>query len=265
MPSLLKWTGSKRHQAHRIYARFPPHRRYFEPFLGGGALLYLAARPGCVAGDSYSPLIEVFRLAQREPRELVENYRAQWERLQEDLPGYFYEVRSRFNERPNGFDLCFLMRTCVNGIARFNRLGEFNNSFHLSRPGMHPSRFEGVVNTWAARLSGVELRCEDYAATVEEAREGDFVYFDPPYAGSAHRYLENLDEARLYAALDRLNARGVRWIVSFDGSRGGADLTHPVPEVLFRRRELLEAGHSAVGKVLNGPVERVFESLYMNF
>ena len=42
IPSLVKWTGSKRSQAHAIRSLFPAFRRYFEPFLGGGALLYLA-------------------------------------------------------------------------------------------------------------------------------------------------------------------------------------------------------------------------------
>ena len=48
IPSLVKWTGSKRSQALGIAKLMPAYRRYFEPFLGGGALLYLAARAGSV-------------------------------------------------------------------------------------------------------------------------------------------------------------------------------------------------------------------------
>ena len=57
VPSLIKWTGSKRSQATAIVRQMPEHQRYFEPFLGGRALLYLAARPGSVAGDVYEPLV----------------------------------------------------------------------------------------------------------------------------------------------------------------------------------------------------------------
>ena len=57
VPSLIKWTGSKRSQAAAIARQMPEYERYFEPFLGGGALLYLAARPGSVAGDVYEPLV----------------------------------------------------------------------------------------------------------------------------------------------------------------------------------------------------------------
>jgi hypothetical protein len=53
VPSLLKWTGSKRSQASSIADLIPPYRRYFEPFLGGGAVLFLAAYPDSVAGDAY--------------------------------------------------------------------------------------------------------------------------------------------------------------------------------------------------------------------
>jgi DNA adenine methylase len=56
VPSLLKWTGSKRSQATAIAAYAPTYERYFEPFLGGGALLYLLGGQGSQAGDIYSPL-----------------------------------------------------------------------------------------------------------------------------------------------------------------------------------------------------------------
>jgi hypothetical protein len=136
IPSLIKWTGSKRSQAIQIAAEMPPYHRYIEPFLGGGALLYLAGGPGSLVGDVYSPLIELWKLFQCAPMEVTANYRAQWKNLQKKFPDYYYVVRDRFNHHPNPLDLNFLMRTCVNGIVRFNNQGKFNNSFHLSRRGM---------------------------------------------------------------------------------------------------------------------------------
>ena len=41
IPSLIKWTGSKRKQAPLIAREAKSYNRYFEPFLGGGALLFL--------------------------------------------------------------------------------------------------------------------------------------------------------------------------------------------------------------------------------
>jgi site-specific DNA-methyltransferase (adenine-specific) len=265
IPSLIKWTGSKRSQAEAIWKLMPEYRRYFEPFVGGGAMLYLAARPGSIGGDLYAPLVDLWKLVQSDPDAVVKDYESQWKRLQASLPAYFYKVRERFNHEPNPLDLSFLMRTCVNGIVRFNDSGQFNNSFHLSRKGMEPRRFEQAVRIWSERLRGVRFLCQDYEATVSQAREGDFVYFDPPYAGNHQRYVEDLDIERFYKVLESLNHRGVKWAWSFDGQRGGIDLSHEVPRSLYKRRMMLASGNSAVGKVLNGPVEQVEESLYLNY
>jgi DNA adenine methylase len=265
IPSLVKWTGSKRSQAHAIRAAFPSYRRYHEPFLGGGALLYLAGHPGAVAGDVYRPLVALWTLVRDDAREVVSNYQSQWARLQRRFPDYFYDVRARFNASGDPLDLSFLMRTCVNGIVRFNGDGRFNNSLHLSRRGMAPARFAAAVARWAPRLKGVSLLAGDFEATLSTAAAGDFAYLDPPYAGSAQRYAADLDPGRLFQVLEDLNRRGVRWALSFDGKRGALDLTHPVPRSLFRRHLYVRSGLSAVDKVLNGGGDPVVESLYLSW
>jgi len=279
IPSLIKWTGSKRSQAPAILRMMPPYRRYFEPFVGGGAILYVASVPGSVASDIYKPLIELWRLIQREPARVVENYRAQWAAVNaeldgldlnnlppnETLPAYFYQVRNRFNRTQDPLDLNFIMRTCVNGIVRFNGEGAFNNSFHLSRRGMEPPRFEKVVASWQRAIQGVEFVCQDYELTLERTAKGDFVYLDPPYAGNKQRYADDLDLDRFFRALELLNRKGVNWALSFDGRRAQRNLVHDVPEGLYKRHMLLSSGNSAVNKVLNGPVEAVEESLYLNY
>jgi len=265
VPPLIKWTGSKRSQAQQIVKHIPNHRRYLEPFLGGGALLYLIGRPGSVAGDIYQPLINLWQAVQTNSESVIDDYTKQWNSLQKDLPNYYYEVRDRFNREPNAFDLNFLIRTCVNGIIRFNHDGKFNNSFHLSRKGMQPERFAKVVKAWHEVIQGITFVCQDYMQTVSEAENGDFVYFDPPYAGNNMRYTSDLDLGRFFGQLEELNRRNVKWALSFDGRRGDTDLSHPVPKDLYRRRLLLPSGNSAVGKVLNGPIEQVHESLYLNY
>ena len=265
VPSLLKWTGSKRSQAARIAAYAPAFDRYYEPFIGGGALLYLLAKPGAVAADIYAPLTAFWTMVRDEPERLIADYARQWEALQKDLPGYFYLVRDRYNASHQPEDLNFLMRTCVNGIVRFSKKGDFNNSFHLSRKGMSPHRFAGIVRSWTIKLRKVEVRHGDFEQTVDDAKAGDFVYLDPPYAGNKQRYINDLDVTRFYEVLDRLNQRGVRWALSFDGARGDTVYDYTIPNGVYQRKVLLDSGHSAVSKVLNGPVEMVTESLYLNY
>jgi DNA adenine methylase len=279
IPSLIKWTGSKRSQASAIVGLMPSYRRYIEPFVGGGALLYAAAVPGSIASDIYHPLIELWQLIQHSPQLVIDDYRVQWQTLTDELdgldknnlqpntplPAYYYQVRDRFNRDKCPLDLNFIMRTCVNGIVRFNNNGEFNNSFHLSRRGMEPARFEKVVLTWQRIIQNIEFVCQDYAETLDRAAVGDFVYLDPPYAGNKQRYAADLDIDRFFGDLDKLNSRGVKWALSFDGHRGEKSLIHDVPKSIYKRHTLLSSGASAVNKVLNGPIQAVEESLYLNY
>ena len=268
-PSLVKWTGSKRSQANAIAALFPKDcgGRYFEPFLGGGAVLYHGARrfKSAIASDIYAPLIDLWRTVKDAPETIVERYTKEWTALQADFPGHFFVVRERFNSAPNGQDLLFLSRTCVNGIIRFNRQGRFNNSIHLSRRGMKPQLFAQIVRRWTLALKNTEFAVRDYAEIAEVARSGDFVYLDPPYANSHNRYAEDLDVDRFLRFLGDLNQKNVLWALSFDGVRGDSDMTYAIPEELYKFRTTLTSGHSAVQKVLNGSIEQVDESLYLNY
>ena len=265
VPPLIKWTGSKRSTARTIASYAPPHRRYLEPFLGGGSLLYLMAGPRTVATDIYDPLIQLWLLIRDNPDEVITDYTRQWQSLQADLPDYYYNVRERFNQDPNPLDLNFLTRTCVNGIIRFNKNGEFNNSFHLSRKGMQPQRFTSVVNKWHRVIQNVDFRCSDYQDTLSRADEHDFVYLDPPYAGNRMRYTANLELDRFFQQLEDLNQRNVKWALSFDGHRGNSEVANTIPPELYRRGLLIKSGNSPTGTVLNGPVEAVHEALYMNY
>jgi len=265
IPSLIKWSGGKRSQALKIASYIPEHNRYFEPFLGGGALLFLTARPNSVAGDIFQPLISLWRLVQSDPDLVINNYTEQWETLQNTGYKYFYEVRERFNLEMNPLDLNFISRTCVNGIIRFNNEGKFNNSFHVSRKGMTPETYRKNVIQWNKRIQGVKFVCQDYLKTITEAKARDFVYFDPPYACSNNRYTEDLDQNRFFNALECLNQKGVMWALSFDGHRGSTDYQQEIRETLYKRRLSLNSGNSAVKKVLHGPIEHVEESLYLNY
>ncbi len=268
-PSLIKWTGSKRSQAAAIAAFFPRKRDvgYFEPFLGGGAVAYLAAQTftRVSASDLYAPLIDLWGNVKLHPEDVINQYKDDWGKLQSDFPGYFFEVRDRFNKNPNGQDLLFLSRTCVNGIIRFNKKGEFNNSIHLSRRGMKPAIFGKIVTRWNSVLGNTTFSTHDYSEILEDVGRGDFVYLDPPYFNSHNRYVQDLDIEKFLVFLDALNRKGARWALSFDGSRGDENLTYELPRELYRYHTKLTSGNSAVQKVLNDAVQKVDESLYLNY
>ena len=279
IPSLIKWTGSKRSQAKLIFNLRPKYKRYIEPFLGGGSMMYLFAHLGAIGNDLYKPLVDLWILVRDHPEELIIDYQKKWGILNQELdqtdfsfmtkgnkmPSTFYEIRRQFNLSPNPFDLNFLMRTCVNGIVRFNNNKEFNNSFHLSRRGMKPERFTLIVREWHRQITGVQFYCKDYKTVISETKPSDFVYLDPPYAGTKNRYISQLNPSELFDELEKLNAKNVNWALSYDGRSGADDLTYNVPKNLYKNFHYIDNGNSAVKKVLNGPIERVEEALYTNY
>src|SRR5699024_10552892 len=117
VPSLIKWTGSKRLQA-EIIQEFVPfdYNRYFEPFLGGASILFNNATKESYGNDVYSVVIDLWLMVKDSPQYIVEEYSKDWELLQIDFPNYFYTVRERFNVYRRPTDLLFLSRTAVNGI-----------------------------------------------------------------------------------------------------------------------------------------------------
>ena len=285
IPSLVKWSGSKRTQASLLHKLIPPHNRYFEPFLGGGALLYLNSSPEAFASDIYKPLIGIWLLAKSQPDLLVTDYAKRWAQLQEELlylrsnegakylsankgsvPLVYYETRKEFNNDGNPFALNFILRTCVNGIVRFNANGEFNNSFHLSRDGMAPTRFEAVVSQWNKRLENVTIKCSDYRNTLDHARPGDFVYLDPPYLGCANRYCQPVEAVEYFNYIEALNSKDVHWMSSFDGYSDDRDYkSFAFPESLYKEHAFIRNGRSFTSGVLNAKEGSVHESIYTNF
>ena len=268
-PSLIKWSGSKRSQAEAIALLFPKKATgtYWEPFLGGGSVLYFGAQhfAHAEASDLYAPLVEIWVSVKDDPQGVKDMYQTDWEALQTDFPNYFYEVRTRFNAEKRGQDLLFLSRTCVNGIIRFNAKGEFNNALHLTRRGMKPKVFANVVDRWSAILKNVRFNVADYTSILNRVNPGDFIYLDPPYANSHNRYVKDLDVDRFMEFLKELNKAKVKWALSFDGTRGEDDFSYAVPKKLFRHKIMMDTGHSHVQQVLNGTHETVVESLYVNY
>ena len=236
---------------------------------------------GCpaIAGDIYEPLIGLWMEFQRAPHAVVQNYRLQWTALTDELetlmkagicggkglPAYYYAVRDRFNASQDPLDLHFLTRTCVNGIIRFNKAGKFNNSFHLTRRGIHPNRLSKIVRDWHPFIDQTKFVAQDYRETLELALPGDLAYLDPPYMGTNQRYAATVVYDELYAELENLNRKGVYWMLSLDGHRGGVDYPGNIPESLYSVKLSIRNGHSSLHKVLNNQIEEVTESLYLNF
>lgn len=176
---IVKWAGGKGQLLDRLLPLLPARMgRYLEPFAGGAALFFALAPRDAVLSDTNAELVNMYTVARDELTALVRTLRPF--RYDRDR---FYQVRATdpatLTPVQRAARFIYLNRTCFNGLYRVNRRGQFNVPFgRYTNP-----RICDVPRLSAASrvLAGADLRLGDFAAGAEDARRGDFVYFDPPY------------------------------------------------------------------------------------
>ena len=178
---IVKWAGGKSRLVPELIRRGPQRfERYFEPFLGGGALFFALAPKRAVLGDANPALIATYRAVARD----LPGVLGHLEQLRRHDEERYYRVRDGWNrggqsasERAAMF--LYLNRTCFNGLWRVNRQGHFN--VPIGRYAGPPQFDEWTLRAAAGALSRARLVTGDYRKTLAEAGPGDFVYLDPPY------------------------------------------------------------------------------------
>lgn len=255
---LLKWIGNKQKFAHEIISYFPTDMRtYREPFLGsGGVLATLAPRLG-VGTDAFAPLVEIWQTLRDDPEQLKAWYRERWAVHAEGDPVEGYErIKASYNASPNGADLLFLSRSCYGGVVRFRKAdGYMSTPCGPHRP-ITPASFNQRVDEWSRRVRGSTFRQADFAETMAEAGPGDVIYCDPPYSHSqAILYgAQAFDLGRLMTAIADCKERGVRVVLSIDGTKKSGDVycDVPLPDGLFEHELLVNVGRSMLRRFQMG-------------
>jgi DNA adenine methylase len=265
---VIKWSGSKRKLAKFIVPHIPDSGTYFEPFIGGGSILGAIGPRKSYAGDVIPELIDLWNAIKTSPDSLSRKYEKHWHGLQSQGHTYYYEVRESFNRMRKPEDLLFLSRTCVNGLIRFNTSGNFNNSLHHTRPGIHPTTLSEIILQWSELVSKTNFVATDYKKLLTKAKAGDIVYLDPPYMGNKGRYQKiDFDFDELWATLEDLNKKKILWILSLDGKSGDRNYSKALQEPLKLSKQsfLLDGENSAFPRLLNNRLDKVKESLFINF
>jgi DNA adenine methylase len=247
---LLKWIGNKQRFAHEIIRYFPPQfGTYHEPFLGSGAVLGTLAPNRAVGSDVFQPLMEIWKALKSNPEQLKQWYVERWERTTR-LPRevVFEEVKASYNTNPTGADLVYLCRSCYGGVVRFRRAdGQMSTPCGVHHP-VPPSSFSQRVDEWRRRCRFTEFIHADYAEVMEQAKEGDLVYCDPPYRDSqAILYgAQEFSLSNLFEVIGRGKSRGVQIALSLDGTKRSGDkiCNVPIPEGLFEHEAMVNCGRS---------------------
>jgi DNA adenine methylase len=272
-PHPLPYQGSKRQLAPTLLKFIPADTtRLVEPFAGSGALsLAIAQRSKNIAfvlNDINAPLIALWDAILHRPRWLADGYAALWV-MQTGRERRFYDaVRTRFNRTLQPHYFLYLLARCVKAAVRYNQAGEFNQSPDNRRKGKQPSHLRDEIIGAASILSGrTSLFARDYKAILRAVRPDDVIYLDPPYQGVSaqrdSRYLQSIPFDELVHELECLNAKGLAFIVSYDGVSGAKKYGRDLPLHLRLEHFYLQAGRSAQATLL-GRTDRTVESVYLS-
>jgi DNA adenine methylase len=274
LPHPIPYQGSKRRLASQILAFVDDltFETLYEPFAGSAAMTIAANHRRLaeryVIADSLGPLIEIWGAILQTPDILASSYTDLWNEQINEPREHFNRVRSEYNKEGGAARLLYLLTRCVKNAPRWNKRGDFSQSADHRRKGMRPSKMRAQIEGCNQLLSGNTVALsEDAVATSDMAGPSDLVYLDPPWQGTSAgpdpRYHKGFDRNSLETLLASLNARGVPWILSYDGKHGSKVYGPPLPDSLFGMHLELSAGRSSQA-TLNGRSAETFESLYLS-
>jgi DNA adenine methylase len=216
------------------------YNRYYEPFVGGGAMFFSLEPQEATINDMNPHLINLYQQVRDNLDQLllkVHDLFEMYTSMDDDSRiTLYYQLREEFNQRNDddvrGASLfLFLNKTCYNGVYRENASGKFNvphgnrksNSFHELHSIMRASEV----------LKKAIIRHGGYQDALRDARAGDFIYLDPPYVplsstSNFTQYLGanfgNLEHIKLKKLFQDLDQRGCLLMMSNSDTKIVKDL-----------------------------------------
>lgn len=187
----VKWVGGKRQLLPEIENRLPKnYNNYFEPFLGGGAVLFDLQPNKATVGDVNEILISTYNAIKNNEEELIkylDKYANEYNASQEKK-NYYLSNREKYNSKIESnlvdIETCalfiFLNKTCFNGLYRVNAKGLFNVPFNNKENLVLYDKEN--LNNISNFLKNVKILNCDFEETCKKAKKNDFVFFDSPYA-----------------------------------------------------------------------------------
>lgn len=182
----VKWVGGKRQllKQFRDLGLYPPEdfdpitNTYFEPFVGGGAVFFDLLPKKAELSDLNKELVITYDVIKNDVEELIKALK----KHKHDKE-YYLKIRSKKIEDLSDIHiasrLIYLNRTGFNGLYRVNKQGGFNVPFgRYSNPLICD---EENLRRVSKSLENVFIKHQDFKEVLKRAKEGDFVYFDPPY------------------------------------------------------------------------------------
>lgn len=222
---IVKWVGGKRQLMFELIKNMPKsYNRYFEPFIGGGALFFELQPEHAYISDMNEELINLYSVVRDNVYELIKDLSKH-----EVSKEYFLEIRNidrteqytELSDVERASRFIYLNRTCFNGMYRVNSQGQFNVPFgHYKNPRIID---ENNLLNCSELLKKTEIKCADFSEILTKVKKGDLVYFDPPYVplnetSSFTSYTKDGFDINMQFKLrdvcDELDNKGVKFMLS---------------------------------------------------
>lgn len=222
---IVKWVGGKRQLMFELIKNMPKsYNRYFEPFIGGGALFFELQPEQAYISDMNEELINLYSVVRDNVYELIKDLSKH-----EVSKEYFLEIRNidrteqytELSDVERASRFIYLNRTCFNGMYRVNSQGQFNVPFgHYKNPRIID---ENNLLNCSELLKKTEIKCADFSEILTKVKKGDLVYFDPPYVplnetSSFTSYTKDGFDINMQFKLrdvcDELDSMGVKFLLS---------------------------------------------------
>lgn len=228
-----KWTGGKRQLLPVIRELMPKkYNRYFEPFVGGGALFFDLAPKDAVINDFNAELINCYQQIKDNPQELIEILKVHQEYNSKE---YYLDLRSvdrderidMMSEVQRAARILYMLRVDFNGLYRVNSKNQFNVPYgRYKNPKIVDENLVSAISTYLNN-NQIEIKKGDFEKAVLDVQPGDFVYFDPPYiplsetsafTSYTHEGFSYDDQVRLRDTFKKLSDTGAYVMLSNSSS-----------------------------------------------
>lgn len=231
MEPIIKWAGGKRRFVDQIIKVIGSDCvNYFEPFLGGAAVLYRINAKNYYCSDINEELINFYNVVKTDCDSLIHELKNNF------VPNHSKEFYTQIRNLDRNHDsfaklsntyraarFIYLNKTCFNGLWRVNSKGENNVPIgSYKNPPILDEKNLKEAASFFKRHKVSFVNCS-YEECVKKAKEGDLVYFDPPYdveegQNSFTEYSKSgfnrKSQKKLKELCDKLIMKGVRIAVS---------------------------------------------------
>ncbi len=181
---VIKWVGGKRQLIKDLTNFLPPkYDRYFEPFIGGGALFFSLKHHNSFISDYNSELTNLYNVIKNNTDELIKDLKKHT-----NTEEYYYKLRAldreetkykRLSNIQKASRFIYLNKTGFNGLYRVNQSGQHNVPYGKYK---NPNWIdEENLIACSILLEETEIQTGDFEVIKPYIKAGDFVYFDPPY------------------------------------------------------------------------------------